>query len=179
LTCPITSLVYPHPGTLGVIWTYASTLPCDFSVMTGIGQNLSLLYGEYMTLRSYAAGVGIIIDATSAFRPREYQAHLYEVFQKYNQIATLTPTQRAACGALITQIENDYSGHGLGGTVAPPGQSPHEAGRGLDLSVSGNRFADVNQIAIDVGIRLRWQAIQNDPWHFNLINPPYTGPGCQ
>lgn len=105
---------------------------------------------------------------TSAYRPTEYQRHLYEVVQKD---VVLKPSYMAAhpeCQALRNQVTREMGpspGHGLGYNqeVAIPGTSRHESGTAFDLTPHG--LTDAQLTEVYTTCHVTHTAVPGEPWH--------------
>lgn len=109
------------------------------------------------------------LEVTSAYRPYEYQKHLYQIYNAWKREQLILNTD-AACAPIKEAIRREYSYHHLQSLVAnPDGQNaPHMDGTGVDLSISGISYAQANALAQSKGIKLEWQNIEGDINHFNL-----------
>ena len=105
---------------------------------------------------------------TSAYRPEQYQRHLFEIVQKDRQLNTDYMTAHPECQALrntITQKMGPSPGHGLrrGQLVATPGTSRHESGTAFDMTLTG--LTSTQEAAVYSTCRVTRTAVRNEPWH--------------
>lgn len=102
----------------------------------------------------------------SAWRPMEYQRHLYEVVTKDSELDSQFMRKYPQCAPLRTSISSEMRMHSLklGQLVGKPGRSRHEAGEAFDLTPSGLSSAQVDSIAAQCGVSRR--ALPSEPWHF-------------
>jgi|GEM_PF-6087498 len=112
-----------------------------------------------------ASGTGRSAVATSAYRPMQYQRHLWEIMDRINRINALPPNQQAACQSLLQAVQNERSIHQLTGVVAPPTcLAPHTLGIAVDIIITGGTYAQADVIARPAC--LQWRAIPGDDVHF-------------
>lgn len=151
---------------------------------TGVQQNLSALKKEIDNL---STALGVTVQVNSAYRPYAYQKHLYDIVNKWvNQ--GLKDNTDTACRDIKVAIGREYTTHNLGTVVSLPSNcSVHTKGKAVDLQASpspatpdskiGNvRLADINAFMASHNIsNLYWQGLSDDPVHFYLKNPPYSG----
>lgn len=151
---------------LKVVWTSSNS---------NVQSNLNKLRKETGDFTEYIARLDPpgVVTVNSTYRPLAYQAHLYEVFKRWNEIKDNTNPE---CMTLKEKIRREYQKHELGGAVSSPdGCAPHVKGTGVDLTVTGTTFFPNNTELASKGIEISWQNVPNDPWHYNLVNPPFSG----
>jgi len=166
-------------------------IACDGATQQKVQQNLDKIYNELLGpnawLKPPRTNRSIVVN--SAFRPAIYQAHLREVYDK-NDLLTRYPTLNTNCRTEAGIVQNEFSRHGLGSTVAEPGESPHGRGSGVDISIGdcgngprfgpqcGQIYSEIDAILqsteiISGGVRhvpkLKWQRRVGDEVHFNLL----------
>ncbi|MBI5400951.1 MAG: hypothetical protein HZB12_02460, partial [Candidatus Yonathbacteria bacterium] len=169
-----------------VVWT---------SKDPNVNNNLIKLQAEFykldnaLMLKDYGSGVTLTVN--SAYRPIEYQKHLWEIWNKWKNQGLETSTN-PNCATLKNEVGAEYSKHGLGSLVGSPnGCAPHVKGTGIDIRITNGTFSSSpsdtsNLLGINAfmqtapppsntQIDLMWQGISGDEVHFNLKNPPYTG----
>lgn len=106
---------------------------------------------------------------TSAYRPTQYQRHLYEIVQKDGQLDPAYMAAHPECQALRDTITQEMGpeprGHALhpGQAVAVPGKSRHESGTAFDLTPSGLTNAQLAPIYAVCGVS--HTAVRGEPWH--------------
>lgn len=102
---------------------------------------------------------------TSAYRPYQYQQHLYEIVQKNTKLYPGYMTSHPECKALRDEITREMGGHGLkpGQQVATPGSSPHESGTAFDLTPHGLTKAQMAPIYTSCGVTNT--KVKGEPWH--------------
>ncbi len=115
-------------------------------------------------------------EVTSAYRPYNYQLHLYELFSAWEK-QDLKNNNKPECANIKAIVGAEISKHGLLGVVASPsGSAPHIQGKGIDIKLTGVDYGnfsqfgytDINAFMVHEGIYLSWQGLQNDRVHFNL-----------
>jgi hypothetical protein len=106
---------------------------------------------------------------TSAYRPTQYQQHLYEIVDKDFKLSR--PGYMNAhpeCQALkdeVTQEMGPSPGHGLKRKqkVAESGSSRHESGAAFDLTPSG--LTDAQLTEVYTTCHVTHTAVPSEPWH--------------
>lgn len=152
---------------------------------SNVQANLTKLQEEFNKLQNLMVGkVGGSATANSAYRPLAYQTHLYDIFQASQQYKS-NPSfydNNPGCSEIITVLKAEQQKHsicfdGHPCLVAPPNKcAPHVKGTGIDISISPKGFLNtINIFLQNNNIDLRWQALSDDPVHFNLVNQPFTG----
>lgn len=160
---PLTGDAALMEGNMPVAWT---------SPDKNVQSNLDKLKQETDKFIKYVESKKGKVTVNSVYRPLAYQAHLYEVVKKWEYIKD---NANPDCATLKEKIRREKQKHGLGSVVSSPdGCAPHVKGTGIDLSI-GNFSEGYNFVLEKQKIDLRWQALENDEWHFNLINYPFTG----
>lgn len=149
-----------------VIWT-ASAEPAK--------SNLIKLKAEFNKLQTELSKIGASATANSVYRPLAYQKHFYDIKTAHDRFLSLTPTQRADCVDFEKALRAEEAKHGICPSkteqcvVSPPSPSaPHVRGTGIDITLSGIKYSEINKFMSARGIKLSWQGIPNDEWHFNL-----------
>lgn len=135
-----------------------------------VNTNLRKLQTEVDKLKNALARIGASASVTSAYRPKEYQKHLWQLFHAWKEQG-LESSIDPACGAIKTAIGREYSNHGLGSLVSNPDtqNSPHVNGTGVDIKLEGIATSEINAFMAQKGIKLKWQGIEGDEVHFNLV----------
>jgi len=109
---------------------------------------------------------------TSAYRPYEYQRHLYEIIKKDVKLDTDYMVAHPECRALRDEVTHEMGpetgsppGHNLqyDQPVARPSRSNHEAGEAFDLTPHG--LTDAQMVPIYAGCGVTHIAVPNEPWH--------------
>lgn len=137
--------------------------------------NLNKTKVEVDKLLAALKSAGYSGTVTSAYRPYEYQRHLYEISTKWNNnLKNLNTEIWPGCVPLQKEIESEYTKHGLLGPVANPvGNAPHIIGTGVDIDLKGIAYTEIDAFMSKKGIKLDWQNLENDEVHFNYSA---TGP---
>src|SRR3989338_2454950 len=101
---------------------------------------------------------------TSAYRPTEYQQHLFEIVKKDKKLDIDYMTAHPECQALRVKVTAEMGGHGLKSKqlVAEPGTSRHESGTAFDLTPSGLTEAQLTVIYTDC--KVTHTAVSSEPW---------------
>lgn len=168
-TCPIA----PLEALTGVALSMENGATVLFtSDDSSVQRNLTELKKEVAKLNTALGGK---VTVNSAYRPMAYQRHLYAIVNKWITQGLKDNTD-PLCASLKSTVGAEYAKHGLGTVVASPGScAPHVKGTGVDLQIPGYDLNTINSFMVTNHINLRWQGLTNDPVHFNLQNPPYSG----
>lgn len=102
---------------------------------------------------------------TSAYRPTEYQRHIYEIVTKDKKLNAAFLELFPQCVPVKDQVKKEMSIHSLkpGQQVARPGLSQHEQGKAFDLTPSGLTNVQRNRIFSQCGVSNG--AVSGEPWH--------------
>lgn len=105
---------------------------------------------------------------TSAYRPEQYQRHLYEIVDKDVDLKPSYMLAHPECQALRDEITGEMGpppGHHMqsGQDVAIPGMSRHESGTAFDLTPHGLTAAQMAPIYAGCGVS--HTAVSGEPWH--------------
>lgn len=111
-----------------------------------------------------AAGAGHY-SGTSAYRPTQYQQHLYEIVDRDRSLSPRYMSAHPECQLLRNTVTNEMKDHGLKSKqkVAIPGYSNHEYRKAFDLTLIGLTDAEMNQIYTSCGVT--HTAVRSEPWH--------------
>jgi hypothetical protein len=148
-----------------------------------VQKNLTALQTAFNSFKTLLISKGDTVTVTSAYRPKAYQAHLYDIYTHSIQLQNNPAYANiASCLPIITDLRREQQKHGVCANttqcnVSPPGVcKSHMLGVSIDIQLSGPiNNAQSSALAATNGIPLVWQQAQNDPVHYNLINPPATG----
>lgn len=163
--CPGIGPLAPSETILGV--GFSSTNP-------DVQRNLTKLKQQTDKLSTELLRIGASATVNSAYRPIEYQKHLYGVFSRW-KTQRLEFNTLSECSAIRKEVGEHFLHHELGGAVSQPtGCSPHVKGTGVDITLNGIAYESINKFMSEKGIDLEWQNVTGDKWHFNLKNPPYA-----
>jgi len=154
-----------------------------------VQKNLTKLQAEWGKFQNLAGqpGSGFAVTANSAYRPLGYQKHLYDIYVLHKKFSALTtPEAIQACANLKSKLTAEEQKHGIcsGSTClvgSPNSCAKHVIGVGLDISLTGLAYQQINTRLRSAGIDLEWPdpPLPDDPVHFNLKNPPYSGCAAQ
>jgi len=128
-----------------------------------------LLTGDYPAhltcVENAITTAGGTYTPTSAYRPTQYQQHLYEIIKKDKKLDTDYMTAHPECQELRNKVTEERAGHGLKfkQKVAEPGTSRHESGTAFDLTPSGLTEAQLTPIY--AGCSVTHTAVSGEPWH--------------
>lgn len=128
-----------------------------------------LLTADYQTklacVQNAITAAGGTYTGTSAYRPTEYQQHLYEIVGKDYDLDPDYMTAHPECQALRDKVTGEMGGHGLkfNQLVAEPGTSRHESGSAFDLTPYG--LTDAQLTPIYPGCGVSHTAVPGEPWH--------------
>ena len=109
---------------------------------------------------------------TSAYRPTQYQQHLFEIIKKDVKLNADYMTAHPGCQSLRDEITRDMGsqkgpppGHALKykQRVAIPGTSRHESGTAFDVTPS--RLTDAQLAPVYSGCGVTHTAVPGEPWH--------------
>ena len=102
---------------------------------------------------------------TSAYRPTQYQQHLYEIIKKDVKLKPTYMLAHLECQTLRNKVTGEMGGHGLkyDQDVAEPGTSRHESGTAFDLTPDG--LSDAQLTPIYAGCGVSHTAVPSEPWH--------------
>ena len=103
---------------------------------------------------------GGTLNITSAYRPRQYQQHLREVWDKYD---LLENTSDPACDELKSEIREEFQRHRL--RYRPARTSRHTAGTAIDASWNLPTGQSIDALANRCVLS---RPVPNDPIHFEL-----------
>lgn len=140
-----------------------------------IQRNLSRLSNAVVGLQEGIAALGGRATVNSAYRPYQYQRHFWEICDRRTALANNTD---AGCATLKSEVEAERVRHGINEACVvarPTGCAPHVKGIGVDLTITGVTQAQINSIAARENVGLRFAALDGDPFHYELINPPFAG----
>ena len=90
--------------------------------------------GMLSCLQNEVANRGGTSTLTSAYRPLEYQKHLREVYDGWNQIKG---RREPECAALKAEYQQEFNNHGPFAHRPTPRISNHTRGLAIDLSIAG------------------------------------------
>lgn len=119
-----------------------------------------------------ATGVPQSYTGTSAYRPFEYQRHLFEIVDKDKKLYPKYMAAHPECQALRDEITHEMGsdsrpppGHNLQPKqdVATPGSSRHEKRIAFDLTPHGLTAAQLAPIYTSCGVVHK--ALPKEPWH--------------
>ena len=115
-----------------------------------------------------ATGVRESYTGTSAYRPTQYQQHLFEIVQKDKKLFPGYMALHPECQALRNEVTGEMGpspGHALtpGQQVAIPGTSRHESGTAFDLTPYG--LTETQLTPIYAGCSVSHTAVTGEPWH--------------
>lgn len=114
-------------------------------------------------LRQAVAAAGGTLTVNSAFRPPAYQAHLREVWDRWN---ALRNSRDPECEDLKEEVRQEFQRHGLLLTQRPAANSAHTRGEAFDARWNLPSGTDIDSLAEDCDLRRPLPA--RDPVHFIL-----------
>ena len=131
------------------------------------------LTGDYPTklacVQNAITAAGGTYVGTSAYRPTQYQQHLFEIVAKDLKLDTDFMGDHPECQTLRDEITRkmgpEPQGHALkrGQDVAIPGTSRHESGTAFDLTPIGLSKAQMKPIYAGCGVTNT--KVKSEPWH--------------
>lgn len=144
------------------------------SQFSDVQRNLDRLNEESNKAKNALAKAGFSMDITSAYRPIDYQHHLWEIVDRWVTLG-LQNNSAPECAALKKLVGDEYQKHRLGTIVATPSVcAPHVKGIGIDI-VTDYGLDKVNGFFASSSVGIRWRALANDPVHFDLQYPAFAG----
>jgi hypothetical protein len=179
-TCPLAALpTLTDPGAIAmengqtVVWNSSNP---------GVQANLTLLQAAVNQMQTMVSGQGGHMTINSVYRPLQYQALFYAIYQDATALKnTPADAQIAACSSLISQLQAEETKHGIctGSkpclVAAPSGCSDHPRGMGVDISITpSSLYSSINSLLSKNNIPLTWAALGGDPVHFRLTDPAST-----
>lgn len=111
-------------------------------------------------LQGAAAAAGGVLTVTSAYRPPAYQAHLREVWDRWNDLRNRRDPE---CADLRTQVQQEFQRHGLLLTQRPAAASAHTRGEAFDANWNLPRGGNIDTLAANCGLQ---RPFATDPVHF-------------
>lgn len=109
------------------------------------------------------------VSVTSAYRSKEYQRHLFNLWKKY---VALLASRNPNCDALREEIEQEMKKHGVIGQPLNPDASSapqHPQGKAVDVKIPG---APNTQGFLDAAACCNlYRPWPNDPVHFEVCKP--------
>lgn len=137
-------------------------------------QNLQSDFNSLRTaVRASAQGRDAV--AMSAYRPFQYQRHLWEIADRWctGMLNDPNSTNSQRCPALRTTVSAEKTKHfptqDCPLVVATPSQcASHTRGIAVDISLQNITSAQADQLAQNNNLSLRWANITNDPVHWQL-----------
>ncbi|CAF1028658.1 unnamed protein product [Rotaria sordida] len=102
---------------------------------------------------------------TSAWRPYEYQRHLYEIINADRVLDGINLQDWPGCKKLREEVTREMNKHGLksGQAVARPGTSRHELGHAFDITING--ITDEQRANVYRQCNVTNTAVTGEPWH--------------
>ena len=111
-------------------------------------------------LRQAASAAGGGINVTSAYRPPAYQAHLREVWDRWNDLRNRRDPE---CASLRTEVQTEFNRHQLLLTQRPAAASAHTRGEAFDANWNLPAGVNIDTLAANCNIH---RPLANDPVHF-------------
>ncbi len=100
---------------------------------------------------------------TSAYRPPQYQQHLWEVWSRYDRLIDNTAPE---CAELRNQVIEEFRRHRLSLEGEPArGRSRHSDGIAIDANVTLPSGQNIDTLANSCGLH---RPLRREPWHFEL-----------
>lgn len=135
------------------------------------------LQADFNALRAaiQASGPGRDAVVTSAYRPLQYQNHLWEIADRWctKQLSNPSSANSLVCSELRTQVQAEKNQHfptqNCPIVVASANAcASHTRGIALDISLTNITATQANALAVGLNLNLRWPNITNDPYHWQL-----------
>lgn len=113
--------------------------------------------------RNAVTRAGGTLTITSAYRPPQYQQHLWEVWNRYRRLVNDTTPE---CSELRNQVIEEFRRHGLSLRGRPASRdSVHTRGTAIDATVTVPAGQNVDTLANSCGLH---RPYPKEPWHFEL-----------
>jgi hypothetical protein len=128
-----------------------------------------LLTADYQNklacVQNAITAAGGTFTPTSAYRPTQYQQHLFEIIDRDSRLDPDTMNTHPECQALRNKVTQEMGGHGLrhNQLVAEPDTSRHESGTAFDLTPNG--LTDAQLAPVYTGCGVSHTAVTGEPWH--------------
>lgn len=129
-------------------------------IMEGLTQAMLTAVNCFRNAVTRAGGT---LTITSAYRPPQYQQHLWEVWNRYD---SLINDRTPECSELRSKVIEEFRRHRLLHTQEPGRRSSHSDGVAIDANVTLPAGQDVNTIANNCGLFRPFP--HTDPVHFEL-----------
>jgi len=100
------------------------------------------------------------ITVTSAYRPPAYQAHLREVWDRWNDLRNRRDPE---CATLRTEVQAEFNRHGLLLSQRPAAASAHTRGEAFDANWNLPAGVNIDTLAANCNLQ---RPFANDPVHF-------------
>lgn len=111
-------------------------------------------------LQGAAGAAGGAVTVTSAYRPPAYQAHLREVWDRWNDLRNRRDPE---CTTLRTEVQQEFQRHGLLLSQRPAAASAHTRGEAFDANWNLPAGVDIDTLAFNCGLH---RPFATDPVHF-------------
>jgi hypothetical protein len=111
-------------------------------------------------LRQAAAAARGALTVNSAYRPPAYQAHLREVWDRWNDLRNRRDPE---CVNLRTDVQQEFQRHGLLLTQRPAAASAHTRGEAFDANWTLPAGTNIDTLAANCGLQ---RPFATDPVHF-------------
>lgn len=112
-------------------------------------------------LQNACATAGGSLHVTSAYRPPTYQAHLREVWDRWNDLRNRRDPE---CADLRTEVQQEFQRHGLLLTQRPAATSSHTRGEAFDANWTLPLNANIDSLTGNCNLQ---RPLPNtDPVHF-------------
>jgi hypothetical protein len=161
------------------------------SSISNVQQNLTAIQTAWGKFQTVAKSLGDTATVNSVYRPLAYQQHFHYIYQSAIKLSqNPSAATNSACTSIISALKAEEQKHGIckngypGSSTSackvsnPSASSPHVAGIGIDITVSGpvpcavGNCTTLNNALISKNVGLHFQGISSDPVHFQLTNPP-------
>ncbi len=111
-------------------------------------------------LQGAASAAGGSVTVNSAYRPPAYQAHLREVWDRWNDLRNRRDPE---CANLRTEVQAEFQRHGLLLTQRPAAASAHTRGEAFDINWNLPAGVSIDTLATNCGLQ---RPFATDPVHF-------------
>ncbi len=111
-------------------------------------------------LQQAASAAGGALTVNSGYRPPAYQAHLREVWDRWNDLRNRRDPE---CANLRTNVQGEFQRHGLLLTQRPAAASAHTRGEAFDANWNLPAGTIIDTLAANCGLQ---RPLATDPVHF-------------
>jgi RHS repeat-associated protein len=160
---------------LGELWD-RDAQDCPVEPLTPLDQNLQRYEDGYVDIENLvpalqqalaclqraARDAGGVVNPTSGYRPEAYNAHLQEVWDKWQ---LLRNNRQRACRQIRLDVQREFNSHGM--IVRPALRSNHTIGQAFDANWDLPAGVNIDSLAAGCGLH---RPVAGDRVHFTLTS---------